>query len=99
MRNRQISLLIAATCLAAISLSLDLLISARALVTEILLGYAPILLGSVAMWLCLQARRTAQHKTAVLLYTILLAPFAFSYPAWLAFVWIWYRAGGSGPFP
>lgn len=63
------------------------------------LGYAPILLGSAAMWLCWRARRIARHKAGILGYAILLAPFAFSYPAWILFLWIWYRAGGHGPFP
>jgi len=90
--------LASATALSVFSLFLLTLVHTGP-IAELALGYVPILLGAVAMWLCWRARKAARHKTAVLLYTIFLAPFAFSYPAWMAFVWAWYAVGGKGPFP
>jgi hypothetical protein len=52
------------------------------------------------MWLCIMAWRNTTHKLLVSLYTIALAPFAFSYPAWVAFIWILYISGRyKGPMP
>jgi hypothetical protein len=93
-------LLIVATGIAAVSLFLHLLAPARTLGTEVALGYVPFLLGCAAMWLCIEARRNTTHKLPVLLYTIVLAPFAFSYPAWMIFIWILYISGRyRGPMP
>jgi len=93
-------LLVFATASAAISLFFHDLISSNSLTTEVLLGYVPILLGSLSMWLCFKARARAIHKAWVLAYTILLAPFAFSYPAWLLFIWALYKSGRyHGPMP
>ena len=98
MRRPVVWLLGLATGLSAISLFFHIFIG-PGLATETVLGYTPILFGCVSMWLCWRARQKAQHKTVILLYSILLAPFAFSYPAWIVFIYVWYRAGGSGPFP
>ena len=41
-----------------------------------------------------------KHKIAVLVYAILLAPIAFSYPAWLLYLWVLYATGAyKGPLP
>jgi len=92
-------LLVAATVLSAVSLFFQAIVGARRLITETFLGYLPILLGCISMWLCWRAHQKARRKTLVLCYSILLAPFAFSYPAWIAFLYVWYRSGGGGPFP
>ena len=68
--------------------------------TEVVLAYVPILFGILAMWLCLRARAGSEHKALVLTYTIVIAPFAFSYPVWLLFIWVMYRFGHyRGPMP
>lgn len=72
----------------------------RSLLTDALLGYVPILCGLVCMWLCFQARKKTYHKRLVLMYAILLAPFAFCYPAWFLILWILYGSGAyRGPMP
>jgi hypothetical protein len=92
--------LIIATAISAVSLFLHVIAPARTLGTEVALGYVPVLLGCAAMWLCIMAWRNTTHKLLVSLYTIALAPFAFSYPAWVAFIWILYISGRyKGPMP
>jgi hypothetical protein len=72
----------------------------KTLGTQVILGYFPVLLGSVAIWLCIRARRKAAHKRLVALYAVVLAPFAFSYPAWIAILWMMYLSGRyKGPMP
>ncbi len=51
------------------------------------------------MWLCWRAVKQTRHKKLVLCYAVLLAPFAFSYPAWLVFIWASYVSGYRGPMP
>lgn len=70
------------------------------LFTELACGYTPLLLGCLSLWLCMKARRKAKHKKLVVLYTVILLPFAFGYPVWLLFIWIMYRYGNyHGPMP
>lgn len=98
MNSRQVVLLLgSATFVAAMSVLLLTRVHGR--IAEIVLGYVPIPLGCISMWLCWRARQKARHKTLVLCYAILLAPFAFSYPAWILFIYVWFRSGGGGPFP
>jgi hypothetical protein len=93
-----LTLLDAATALSALSLFFHLFIG-QGLIAQAVFGYVPILLGFIVLWLCWRARGRTRHKTAVVLYAIFLAPFAFSYPAWIFFIWVWYRAGAQGPLP
>jgi len=80
MPKTAVGLLVMATAVSIISLS-SLLVLLPAGKIGTIFGLLPILLGGITMWLCWRARRVAHHKTAVLIYTILLAPVAFSYPA------------------
>jgi hypothetical protein len=93
-------LLTLATVIALISLFLHTIIEPKGLGSEAVIGYVPVLLGCVSMWLCVRARRNTKHKGLVLSYTLFLAPFAFSYPAWIVFLWLTYASGKySGPMP
>ena len=80
MPRRAVWLLALATTFAIVSLGLLLALPLSGKFATIF-GWLPIFLGCVTMWLCWRARRVARHKTAVLIYAILLVPFAFSYPA------------------
>jgi hypothetical protein len=96
--------LFAATTLAIFSFLFELLFRsifvATPLYFETILGYIPIVLGCVCLWLCVEATRRAKQKWLVIGYMILLAPFAFSYPAWMLFVWVAFTYGGyRGPMP
>ena len=42
------------------------------------------------MWLCIRARKKTAHKRLVALFAVVLAPFAFSYPAWMVILWVLY---------
>jgi hypothetical protein len=57
------------------------------------------LLGCISMWLCWRAGKQTRSKKLVLCYAVLLAPFAFSYPAWIVFIWASYVFGYRGPMP
>ena len=92
-------LLGSATVLSLVSLCFPFFVQPKSLIAQILIGYIPILLGCIAMWLCLRARKKARHKALVILYAILLAPFAFYYPVAVALAWASYVSGGRGPFP
>ena len=68
--------------------------------SELLTGYLPFVLGPVSVWLCLKARKRAKHKALILACTFLLAPIAFSYPAWTIYLWfMWVTGRYSGPMP
>jgi hypothetical protein len=93
-------LLVGATVLAAVSFSFHIIVRASSVGTEAILGYIPVLLGCICMWLCLKARRAAGRKWLVLSYAVVLAPFAFSYPAWSLILWVEYISGRyRGPLP
>jgi hypothetical protein len=93
-------LLVGATAVAVLSFLFHMITRQSSLLSEAVWGYFPVLLGSVSMWLCFKARKEAIHKGFVLLYAILLAPFAFSYPAWLLILWALYASGRyHGPMP
>lgn len=67
---------------------------------EVFVGYMPVLLGCISMWLCYRAYRRATRKKLVVAYAVLLAPFAFSYPAWIVFLWMMFATGRyKGPMP
>jgi hypothetical protein len=60
----------------------------------------PLVLGGLAMLLCLTARLRTRHKRLVVAYTVFLAPFAFSWPAWMAYIAVLYFCGKyAGPMP
>ncbi len=89
-----------ATVLAGLSLFSHDILRPTNLNTQLAFGYIPVILGCVCLWLCIKARTKAKHKNLVLLYTVLILPFAFSYPAWLFFIWIMYASGKyNGPMP
>jgi len=93
-------LLLAATMISALSFFFHMLLTGRTLGTEVVLAYFPVLLGFVAMWLCICAGRKTARKGLVALYAAVLAPFAFSYPAWMVILWTLYASGcytGSMP--
>jgi hypothetical protein len=93
-------LLIAATIISAVSFFFHMMAAGRTLGAEVILGYLPLLLGFVAMWLCIWASKRSTHKRLVALYTVVLAPFAFSYPAWMVILWVVYISGRyKGPLP
>ncbi len=93
-------LLVCATAVATLSFLFHIMATPRTLLGETIWGYFPLLLGFVSMWLCFKARNEAVHKGLVLLYAIVLAPFAFSYPAWLLILWVGYASGRyHGPMP
>jgi hypothetical protein len=93
-------MLLAATALAAISFAFHMIVRNRSVGTEAILGYVPVLLGCICMWLCFRAHRSAVHKRLILLYAVILAPFAFSYPAWVLILWVEYISGRyHGPLP
>ena len=99
-RSRPSFLLISATAVAAFSFFFHIFGSARSLAAETALGYIPLLLGCTSLWLCFQARKRAKHKGFVVAYSIMLAPFAFSYPAWFLVVSILFASGHyNGPMP
>ena len=94
------ALLSAATALAALSFFWHTLPWTKSLDVEIVLGYVPLVSGVVCVWLCLKARSRTKHKGLVLCYSVHLAPFAFSYPAWMLIVWIAFESGHyNGPMP
>jgi hypothetical protein len=77
-----------------------LLIIPNGLVYEATLGYVPIALGGICLWLGYSAFRIARHKFSTAAYMVILTPFAFSYPARLLFLWIMYASGRyDGPMP
>jgi hypothetical protein len=93
-------LLAAATVISAVSFFFHDIAKGQTLGAEAILGYAPVVMGAIAMALCIRARKKTVHKRLVVLYAVLLAPFAFSYPAWIAFLWIVYISGRyKGPMP
>ena len=97
-------LLFIATVIACISVTFPLklhpIISPDSFVAELPLGYIPLLCGCVCMYICFKAWQRSIHRVAVILYSTALAPFAFSYPAWMVFIWIAYAYGGyQGPMP
>jgi hypothetical protein len=86
-------LLIAATIISAMSFAFHTMAIGKTLGTEVILGYFPVLLGVAAMWLCIRARKKTAHKRLVALFAVVLAPFAFSYPAWMVILWILFISG------
>lgn len=93
-------LLSAATAVAGLSFFWHTLSWTKSLYAETVLGYVPLALGVVCLWLCLKARGRTTYKRLVLCYSVILAPFAFSYPAWMLVVWIAFESGHyNGPMP
>jgi hypothetical protein len=94
------ALVACATGVAIASLSSAFILDPKTLNAQLAVGYTPILLGCLSMWLCFKARQKARHKRGVLLYAILLAPIAFCYPALMIFIWLMYVSGKyTGPMP
>jgi hypothetical protein len=92
--------LIAATAISMVSLFFNQLADGKTLATELVFSYVPLLLGLAAMWLCVLARRRTARKRLVTLYAVILAPFAFSYPAWMVLLLVAYKTGSyTGPMP
>jgi len=72
----------------------------RSLNSDLIEGYTMLGLGCISMYLCYKAWRRSRHRWLVLLYAVILAPFAFSLPASLAFIWIAYATCHyTGPMP
>jgi hypothetical protein len=93
-------LLVAATILSAVSFLFQIMATAKTLGAQIAVGYIPVAMGFVAVWLCIRARKRSAHKRLVALYAVVLAPFAFSYPAWTVILWVLYVSGRyKGPMP
>lgn len=100
MTTKPVQLLGLATAVAALSLCLNFLVRPDSWPAQEVIGYVPIPLGFLSMWLCLKARTKATRKALVVGYAIVLAPFAFNYPAWLFFTWVLYASGRyHGPMP
>jgi len=98
--TKPLVLLISATAVAAFSFFFHTFGSVRSLAAETVLGYIPLLLGCASLWLCLKAYERAKHKGLVGAYSIMLSPFAFSYPAWILILWILFASGHyNGPMP
>jgi hypothetical protein len=75
-------------------------VSTTALGAEVAASFLPFVLCGASMLLCLRARQRAQRKRLVLVYAVVLAPFAFSYPAWILFLFVLYVSGRyTGPMP
>jgi hypothetical protein len=92
-------LLCSATAVSAVSFSFGFLPELPELA---MLGLFCLLgiLGCLSMWLCWKAYQKAAHRRSVLLYAILLAPFAFSIPAWWIGIFAMMLSSHySGPFP
>jgi hypothetical protein len=86
-------LLITATIISTLSFSFHLLAPTERPVMESIFAYLPLLFGGVAIGLCVRAINKASHKRLVMVYTVILAPFAFSHPAWMIILWILYTSG------
>jgi hypothetical protein len=100
MSTKPVQLLALATAVAALSLYFNILVTSRFLLAEAGLSYVPMLLGCLSMWLCLKARAKSTHKALFFTYAIVIAPFAFSYPAWIFYIWVIYAFGHyHGPMP
>ena len=98
--DRPAVLLLTAAAISTLSFFFRDLVPGKPIVMELIVGYFPLLLGCVAMALCVLALNKAAHKRLVILYAVILAPFAFSYPAWLIILWILYASGRyTGPMP
>jgi len=95
-----IFLLVCATLIALTSFFASEFPIAKSLAGDLILGYGMLALGCVSMWLCFQARQRSDHKGMVLFYTVILAPFAFGIPAWVAVLWWLFKSGRyNGPMP
>jgi hypothetical protein len=69
-------------------------------VPHLIIGYIPFVVGGVTMWLCAKAHQRSSHRTAVVVYTILLAPFAFFFPvAWIYLFYMEATGQYHGPYP
>jgi hypothetical protein len=98
--DRPALLIAGATLVAVVSFLSHLIVPSKTLLSDLALGYVPILLGCVSMLLCDRARRRTTHRRLVTLYAVIISPFAFSYPAWILILWILYAPGrynGSMP--
>ena len=93
-------LLACATAIAVVSPLTGQIFDPKTPNSQFLVGYIPLVLGCICMWLCFRAQRQAKHRKMILLYAGLLAPFAFAYPAWIAFLCFEYASGRyTGPMP
>jgi hypothetical protein len=94
------ALLFFAVALSAISFSLGAIIDPRSLGAQMIAGYIPLILGGLSMYLCAKSWKAAKHPRLILLSAVLLAPFAFGYPAWFLVAGISYALGRyHGPMP
>jgi pilus assembly protein TadC len=102
-REAPLALIICATFIGFVSFTLHLLVGALmkgSLSADLVAGYGSLTLGFLSMYLCFKAWRASRRRWLVLLYSVMLAPFAFSLPAWLAFIWVMHATGRySGPMP
>jgi hypothetical protein len=94
------ALLIYAALIAAVSFSFGFLPDSIPELTAIGLIYLGGLLGLYSMLLCREAHSRASNKRSILLYSILLAPFAFGLPTWwLYFLGVLLSGHYHGPMP
>jgi hypothetical protein len=91
------ALLITATGISALSFFFRDVMPAKPLALELIFAYFPLLFGGAAMALCILAINRAAHKRLVVLYAVILAPFAFRYSVWMIIVWILYAAATTAP--
>jgi hypothetical protein len=67
---------------------------------EAISSYLTLLAGVTCEILCFKALFKAKRKVRIALFTIVLTPFAFSYPAWLAIIaFLYYTKLYTGPMP
>jgi dolichol kinase len=89
-----------ATAIAILSLFLPEVFLAMPFILHFVAYPIPLVLGGLTMLLCLMARQRTRHKRLVVAYAVFLAPFAFSWPAWMAYIAVLYFSGKyTGPMP
>src|SRR5450432_971150 len=88
--DRPVSLIAIATGIAAVSFLFHVIAPTGTLLGDLILGYAPVLLGCVSMFLLVRARRKVVHRGRVTIYAVILSPFAFSYPAWILILLVYF---------
>jgi hypothetical protein len=65
-----------------------------------IVGDSPVVAGCITMGLCSKARQKSNRRTAMMVYTVLLALFAFYYPiAWIYFLYMTATGQYHGPYP
>lgn len=94
------ALLAIATVLAVVSLFFHRMFPIHGLWAQLALGCMPILIGCVWASITYRAWQRSSRHWAVALYGFVIAPMAFSYPAWILFVWVmWVFGKYNGPMP